>query len=121
MEGVRVLVVDDDVDTAVMTAQGLTDFGYDVRFAHDEVTALQLASEHSPEIAVLDLHLGSSSGNDLARKLRGLPGLEDIHLIAVTGVTASASAAFDAGFHAHIQKPATVGGLRDLIKAALRE
>ena len=120
MAGVRVLVVDDDVDTALTLAEGLRDSDYDVRFAHDEATALQLAAEFAPEFAVLDIQLATSSGNDLARKLRALPGLERIHLIAVTGLTGSATGAFDAGFQAHVYKPATVGGLRDMILAATR-
>jgi CheY-like chemotaxis protein len=80
-----VLVVDDNVDAAELLAESLDLMGYTTRIAHDGPTALRIAAELKPEIALLDIGLLAMDGYELARLLRGQPELARICLVAVTG------------------------------------
>jgi two-component system CheB/CheR fusion protein len=81
----RVLVVDDIPDVAESLAALLTAFGHDVRTAHDGARALEEARAFRPEIVLLDIGLPGMDGYEVARRLRGEPGLERIVLAAVSG------------------------------------
>lgn len=82
----RVLVVDDCVDTTTSISWLLQMWGHDVRVAHDGPTALEIARTYQPEAVVLDVELKHRwEGHDLARQLRTLPGLEYVYLICMSG------------------------------------
>jgi signal transduction histidine kinase len=101
----RVLVVDDNVDGAVLLSEALDAFGYETAVAHDPPRALQLAEAFEPKIAVLDIGLPIMDGYELGGRLRELLG--DVILVAVTGYGSERDRrrAEDAGFHAHFTKP----------------
>jgi CheY-like chemotaxis protein len=103
----RILVVDDNEDGAEMLATMLTGKGYDTRVAHDAPTALQMAAEFEPEVAFLDIGLPVMDGYELAARLRDIPGLADVQLIAMTGYGQESDRrkALEAGFHHHLVKP----------------
>jgi CheY-like chemotaxis protein len=105
----RVLVVDDNADAAESLALLLRLRGHDVRTAHTAQAALAAAGAFVPEVVLLDLGLpGGLSGYDLAPLLRGLPGLEDALLAALTshGQGEDRRRSYAAGFDAHLIKPA---------------
>ncbi len=112
----RVLIVDDNEDAAAMLAQLLSLQGHDTRVAHDGVEALRLCGDFAPDTAFLDLGLPVMDGYELAGRLRGLPGLDGIRLIAVTGYGQESDRrrTAAAGFQHHLVKPvdiATIGAL----------
>jgi CheY-like chemotaxis protein len=104
---VRVLVVDDNQDAADMLVAALSARGYVVRQALDGLAALQVCSEFTPHVALLDLGLPVIDGYELAARLRQLPTLEGLGLCAVTGYGQDADRARSqaAGFHRHLVKP----------------
>jgi PAS domain S-box-containing protein len=104
--GARLLLVDDNADSARALADLLREFGYDVAVAHDAPAALLIADEFRPEIALLDIGLPVMDGYELARHLRArLPAPP--RLVAVTGYGDGADSARsrDAGFEVHLGKP----------------
>jgi CheY-like chemotaxis protein len=103
----KVLVVDDDEDGAEMLGQVLELEGYDTRVAHGAEEALAIAAEFLPHIALLDLGLPVIDGFTLAHRVRALPGLGTIRLIAVTGYGRAEDrlGTLQAGFAAHLLKP----------------
>jgi CheY-like chemotaxis protein len=105
--GPRVLVVDDNVDAAEMLAEALAAKGYQTRVAHDGPAALLTAAKFRPAIAFLDLGLPVMDGYELAARLRELPGLCSMRLIAVTGYGQESDRrrTEQAGFHHHLVKP----------------
>ena len=115
----RVLVVDDNPDAAEIMARGLRRLGYEVRVAHDGPTAIALASELAPEIAVLDIGLPVMDGYELARRLRGLTGLARLRLIAVTGYgqISDRMRSRAAGFDAHLVKPVSLEDLAEALES----
>lgn len=113
----RVLVVDDNEDGAEMLAEVLASRGHITRVAHDAPSALRVAAEFSPDVALLDLGLPVMDGFELAARLRALPGLADIRLVAITGYGQRSDfrRSREAGFHDHLVKPVDL----DAIEATL--
>ena len=109
----RVLVVDDNEDSAQLLAEILVQKGYHARVALDAVSALQVAAEMRPDIAILDIGLPVMDGYDLAAHLRALPDLGDVDLIAVTGYGQDADRrrTQQAGFRHHLVKPVDITAL----------
>jgi two-component system, sensor histidine kinase len=103
----RVLVVDDDADSTMLIATMLRHRSYDVREAYNGPEALAIAEEFRPSVAVLDLGLPGMDGCELATRLRQLPDLSGIGLIAVTGhgTDRDRQKTSAAGFHKHLVKP----------------
>ena len=81
----RVLVVDDQQDSAEMLSMLLEDRGHVTGVAVDGPSALTLAEAFQPHVGLLDLGLPGMSGFELAMRLRAVPGLEHVRLVAVTG------------------------------------
>lgn len=109
----RVLVVDDNVDSAQSMSLLLGLEGYRVECAYDGEQALQRAVAFAPDVVLLDLGLPRFSGYEVARRLRGeieagttLP--DDVLLVAVSGYgrERDRQAAREAGFDLHLTKPA---------------
>ena len=103
----RVLVVDDNEDAAEGLSLALKLRGYATAVAHDGPQAIACASTFNPEIALLDIGLPVMDGYELAGRLRALPGLAGLRIIAVTGYGQESDRARSraAGFHAHLVKP----------------
>lgn len=105
--GVRVLLVDDNVDAAEMLSIVLEMQGHDVCVAHHPERALDLAPRFAPTVALLDIGLPGMDGFELARRLRRLPNCQDTALVALTGFGQASDRArsAEAGFAAHLVKP----------------
>jgi signal transduction histidine kinase/ActR/RegA family two-component response regulator len=103
----RVLIVDDNRDAAVVLEEALGELGHVTRSAFDAPSALCVARDFGPDVALLDIGLPVMDGYELARRLRDLPGMSGIRLVAVTGYGQDADRARsrDAGFYEHLVKP----------------
>jgi len=115
----RILVVDDNEDSAEMLAEALGQKGYETRVAHDAPSALRIAAAFVPEIAFLDIGLPVMDGYELAVHLRGLPGLEQIQLIALTGYgrQEDGEKSQAAGFQHHLVKPVDMAAIDAAVSA----
>jgi CheY-like chemotaxis protein len=114
--GIRVLVVDDNVDAAEMLADALRGFGHDVAVAHDGPQGLEVARELRPDVALLDIGLPVMDGYELAKKLRDAFGPR-LRLLAVTGYgqDADRDRSRDAGFDVHLVKPVDLEAVAPLL------
>ena len=121
----RVLLVDDNRDAVETLTALLRSWGFDVASAHDAWSGLMVAAERRPDVALLDIGLPGMSGYELAERMRALPGLAGITLVALTGYgqEEDRGRAQNAGFHRHLVKPVDLGALRRLLNelAALRQ
>jgi len=113
----RVLVVDDDADSAELLATVLGRAGYEPRLASNGRGALTAAAEFLPQIALIDIGLPDMDGFRLAKLLRAQPELGSCRLIAVTGHTSPSAVArsIAAGFEAHFGKPLNMADLLSAI------
>jgi len=82
----RVLVIDDDIDTAQSLFLLLLDMGHDAAYATDGRSALAMAGRLRPEFVLLDIGLPDLEGSEVAAQLRRIPGCEDTPIIAITGL-----------------------------------
>jgi signal transduction histidine kinase len=114
----KVLVVDDNVDAAAMLLEVLSASGYAVEMAHDGPSALAAAQHFHPDVAVLDIGLPVMDGYELGGRLRNLPGLEAVRLIALTGYgqEGDREQSTQSGFSAHLVKPVDLAALRGLLE-----
>src|SRR5471032_2260241 len=107
--GLRVLVVDDNVDAADSLALLLREAaGYSVTMCHDGASALELAAALTPQALILDIGLPDIDGYELARRLRLREPTADALMIALTGYgqLEDRARAREAGFDYHLSKPA---------------
>ncbi len=104
---VRVLVVDDNVDSARATAKILARNGYDVQVAYDGPDAVEAAILHQPAFVFLDIGLPGMNGYEVAVRLRQDPGLKEAMLVAVSGYGEEGDRrrSREAGFDQHLVKP----------------
>lgn len=109
----RVLIVDDDADSADLLVQLLEMRGHEVRSVHSASQAVAEAAEFRPHVAILDVGLPDMSGYELAQLLRNGEGSADCRLIAVTGYSGDAVVARCkmAGFDQHLVKPVDLDAL----------
>ena len=113
----HVLVVDDSHDAAEILCELLRSYGCVTRAAYDGAAALEAARSFMPDLALFDISLPQMDGYELARRMRELPGLAKIRLIAITGHSGPAERqrSNQAGFVRHLVKPVDLKELRGLI------
>jgi len=103
----RVLVVDDNVDSASSLEMLLKLNGHDVRLAHDGLEAVKRAEEFLPDVILLDIGLPKLNGYEAARRIRQADWGTNIVLIALTGwgQEEDRQRSKEAGFDRHMVKP----------------
>jgi PAS domain S-box-containing protein len=116
----RVLVVDDNRDSADMLGETLELLGHEVAIAYDAHEAIEEAHRFHPDTVLCDIGLpGPMSGYDVARALRESEDLREAHLVAVTGYgrPEDREAARRAGFDDHLTKPVRLPQLEAVLSS----
>jgi PAS domain S-box-containing protein len=105
--GLRVLLVDDNADSADGLGMLLELQGHEIRVAYDGETAIETARRFRPHVAFLDIGMPSMDGYELARRLRATPETKDVLLVAMTGWGQDEDhrKSREAGFAHHLVKP----------------
>jgi PAS domain S-box-containing protein len=118
--GRRILIADDNEDSARMLAAALRLLGHEVRMTHDGKATLEAADSFTPAMAILDIGMPKMNGYEVARELRARFG-ERITLVAITGwgKEEDKRRAGEAGFHHHLTKPVALDALERLLAGAL--
>jgi len=114
----RVLIIEDERDSAEFASTFLTLRGYAVAIAEDGCEGLETARVFQPDVIVCDIRLrGDMSGFDVARALRSDERFRSTLLIACTGYGDSRDKDMtkEAGFDAHITKPVDLSQLLQLV------
>jgi len=106
-KGLRILVVDDNVDAAESLSTFLELTGYACRTVHSAADALKIAPDFQPQVVLSDIGLPEMNGYELCRRIRKEPWGEEIVLIAVSGwgQPKDIQRSIDAGFNLHQTKP----------------
>ena len=115
--GRRVLVVDDDPDTALMFAELLKQLGHAVDYVTSSQAVVDVAKRLRPWLVFLDIGMPEVNGWELARLLRRELGHEAVRIIAVSGWgdPEHHQRSREAGFDAHVQKPVDMHLLQSIL------
>ena len=116
-QGLRILVVDDNEDSTDILSELLGMSGHDVRTAYTGQAALDVAAAQLPEVVLLDIGLPGINGYEVARRLRHLPHLAKVKIIAMTGYgqDSDRELAREAGFDSHLTKPVDFNKVLELL------
>jgi CheY-like chemotaxis protein/two-component sensor histidine kinase len=115
--GLRVLVVEDNVDTAAAMSQLLTQAGCDAKVVHDGPAALEAADAFRPQVVLLDIGLPGLDGYEVARRLRADSRNDGLLLVAISGYgqAKDQQRSKEAGFDRHVVKPVDFQSLLALL------
>jgi len=113
-----VLVVDDNRDAAETLAALLSMLGHNAPVANDGHQALRMLPMLMPDVVFLDLGMPGMSGYEVATAIRADARYAAVRLVALTGWggTADRERTAQAGFDAHLTKPATVEAIEDVLR-----
>ena len=84
--GTRVLVVEDDLDTAVVLRARLAAAGYEVHVELSGIAALRFSADHRPDLVILDVNLPDLSGYDVCQELRRFRSRADTPVLLYTAM-----------------------------------
>ena len=115
--GARILVIDDNVDTARGMTRLLKLLGNEVRTAHDGPTGVEVGRDFLPDFVLLDIGLPGMDGYQVAEAFRGDPRLRDAVIIAISGYGQEDDRRRSkaAGFDHHLVKPVDHDALLTLL------
>ncbi len=118
----RILVVDDNVDSAEIVSALLQFAGHEVHMANDGASAIEAALRLQPDVIFLDIGLPDMSGVEVAETMRRNPQLAKTVLVALTGYGQDKDrmGAMAAGFNHHLTKPVNMETLNDTVRTFMR-
>lgn len=113
----RVLVVDDNIDSAVSLSQVLTLLGYQTQMAHDGAEAVRVAETFRPHVTLMDIGLPILNGHEAGQRVRQQAWAKDMLLIALSGwgQEIDRRKSKQAGFDHHFVKPVDIEVLIKLL------
>jgi len=113
----RILVVDDNRDSAESLADLLQLIGHETHTAFDGLAAVGAAAAFQPDVVFLDIGLPKLNGYEAARQIRTQPGGKGLFLVALTGwgQDEDRRRSAEAGFNAHLVKPVDFATLTKLL------
>ena len=116
----RILLVDDNRDSADSLAMLLELKGHEVRIAYDGPQAIAVAPRLVPHLALIDLAMPKMDGYATLEALRAMPTLSDTVFAAMTGFghASDRERTQSAGFHAHLVKPVELALFEEVLEQA---
>jgi two-component system CheB/CheR fusion protein len=120
----RILVVEDNVDSADSLNLLLRLYGHDVHVARTGPTALEMATASRPDVVLLDIGLPGMDGYQVARRLRQMPEFKTVTLCALTGFTPSEAdreRQQQTGFDHNYVKPVNLQTLLEMFKTVKQQ
>lgn len=115
----RILVVDDNHDSALSLAMMLSIMGHETRTAHDGESALVIAESFLPDVVLLDIGLPKLNGYEVAQRIRENAWGQSMFLIAVTGwgQEEDRQRSSEVGLNVHMVKPVEPAALERLLSS----
>jgi two-component system cell cycle response regulator DivK len=103
----RILVIEDNEDNRRIIRDLLTSLGYELIEAADGMEGVAMAQSHRPDLILMDIQLPEMDGYEATRRIRAIPELADVPIIAVTSYALSGDEvkARDAGCNGYVAKP----------------
>ncbi len=118
LQGVTILIVEDDYDSREITRRMLTQLGATVLLAENGAVGLQQLEKNAPDLILADLKMPVMDGYQFARLVKGNPDYRDVRLVALTAVPFLVGylRTWALGFDGHIEKPVTLEKMEGLVR-----
>jgi two-component system cell cycle response regulator DivK len=118
----KILIVEDDPQNMNLVEMTLRAGRYALLKATDGEKAMKIAVKDKPDLIIMDIHLPKLSGLEVTKKIRQMPALSHIPIIAVTAyaMRGDREKVIDAGCDAYLSKPVNTRELRRLGAEMLR-
>jgi len=119
----KILIVEDNYDTAKMLEKRVSGWGFDAMLAYDTDSAIALVSREKPDLVLLDLMLPAGGGELVLSKIRTSPATKGTPVIVISAITDEECmrTVEKMGISAYIQKPYEPDKLLATIREALAE
>jgi CheY-like chemotaxis protein len=119
----RILICEDQKDTAETLERLLRSHGYEVLVCHDGPSAIAKVEKWRPDAAIIDIGLPDITGYGVAQYIRDLPFGQNVLLIAVTGYGSATDIelARHSGFNWHFAKPAPPAFILEVLQDPRRK
>jgi two-component system, cell cycle response regulator DivK len=103
----RILVIEDNEDNRQIIRDLLTSFDYELIETADGAEGVAMAQSHRPDLILMDIQLPEMDGYEATRRIRAIPELERVPIIAVTSYALSGddAKAREAGCDGYVAKP----------------
>jgi two-component system cell cycle response regulator DivK len=117
----HILYIEDNPGNRMLVRRVLEAEGYEITEATDGPSGLEIAAQEQFGLILLDINLPEIDGYDLAKRMRGMPNLDDVPILAVTAnvMHGDKERTLAAGCDGFIPKPIDVDKLPELVKTAL--
>ncbi len=117
----RILIVDDNKDSAISLGLMLKIMGHDTQMAHDGLEGVAMAAAFRPDVVLLDIGLPRLNGYDVCRRIREQPGGERVVILALSGwgQDEDKRRSKEAGFNFHMVKPVDPAELEKFLAGLL--
>lgn len=119
----HILYIEDNAGNRMLVRRILEAEGYSMTEAVDGPSGLQMAADGQYDLILLDINLPEIDGYDLARRLRSMPNLQSVPILAVTAnvMQGDRERTLAAGCDGYIQKPIDVDRLPEQVATALQK
>lgn len=113
----KVIVIDDNIDSAESLRALLTEFGYETLAYSDGAVGVDGVEAERPDLVFIDIGMPGMDGHEVARHLRRSPDSRHIPLVALTGwgQLEDRGSSRDAGFDRHLVKPISIRELQHVL------
>jgi len=115
LAAMRVLVIDDNEDTAFLLSELTKACGHPSRFCTLPDCAIETVHDWQPELILLDLAMPGTNGYELAPKLRAASNGFAVQIVLVSGYLPDITRLAEAMIDGHVLKPVSLGRLRQLL------
>ena len=114
----RILLVEDTEDNREIVRDLMDSVGYELLEAHDGAAGLTMATEHRPDLILMDIQLPEVSGLEVTKWLKEDQDLRSIPVVAVTAfaMKGDEERIREGGCEAYLSKPISVGRFIDTIR-----
>jgi CheY-like chemotaxis protein len=114
----KIILLEDDRDMSTLLRTLLEIEGYQVQTYDPHQPALPQVEQFSPDVCLLDVHLGGQDGIEILRSLRQIPALADLRVVMTSGINLT-DECLEKGANAFIVKPYMPENLLKLLKEVL--
>ena len=121
MSGRRILVVEDNTKNLKLVRDVLQFAGFEIIEATTGEDGVELMATEQPDLVLMDLQLPGIDGAEALRQIREMPDVGQVPVLAVTAFVMDEDRrrASQAGFDGYVEKPISVRGLTDQVRALL--